>query len=65
MNICIVDDDKYVVEKIVEGMEWEKWNIDGVFTAYNIKQAKEILSIWKSISYFRILRCLKEVAWNC
>lgn len=44
MNICIVDDDKYVVEKIVEGMEWEKWNIDGVFTAYNIKQAKEILS---------------------
>lgn len=44
MNICIVDDDRYLVEKIAEGMEWEKWNIEGVFTAYNIKQAKEILS---------------------
>ena len=44
MNICIVDDDRYVVEKIVEGMEWKRWEIEGVFTAYNIKQAKEILS---------------------
>ena len=24
MNICIVDDDKYVVEKIVEGIDWKK-----------------------------------------
>ena len=44
MNICIVDDDKYVVEKIVEGMEWKQWDIDGVYVAYNIKQAKDILS---------------------
>ncbi len=44
MNICIVDDDKYVVEKIVEGMEWKRWDIDGVYVAYNIKQAKDILS---------------------
>lgn len=47
MNICIVDDDKYVVEKIVEGMEWEKWDIEGVYVAYNIKQAKDILSTLK------------------
>ncbi len=46
MSLCIliVDDDKYVVEKIVEGIDWTKWNIDGVYTAYNIRQAKEILS---------------------
>lgn len=44
MNICIVDDDKYVVEKIVEGIEWKKWDIEGVFAAYNVKQAKDILS---------------------
>lgn len=44
MNICIVDDDKYVVEKIVEGVDWEKRDIKGVYIAYNIKQAKEILN---------------------
>lgn len=44
MNICIVDDDKYVVEKIVEGIDWKKWGIEEIYTAYNIKQAKEILN---------------------
>lgn len=44
MNICIVDDDKYVVEKIVEGIDWEQCGIEGVYVAYNIKQAKEILN---------------------
>lgn len=43
MNICIVDDDKYVVEKIVSGIDWRNWDIDNVYTAYNIRQAKEIL----------------------
>lgn len=45
MNICIVDDDKYVVEKIVEGIDWKKWDIGEVYVAYNIKHAKEILSL--------------------
>ena len=44
MNICIVDDDKYVVEKIVDGIDWRKLDIEGVYVAYNIKQAKEILN---------------------
>lgn len=46
MSLCIliVDDDKYVVEKIVEGIDWKKWDIEGVYAAYNIRQAKEILS---------------------
>lgn len=44
MNICIVDDDKYVVEKIVEGIDWKNLDIEGVYVAYNIKQAKEILN---------------------
>lgn len=47
MNICIVDDDKYVVEKIVEGIDWKKWDIEGVYAAYNIRQAKEILGTLK------------------
>lgn len=45
MNVCIVDDDKYVVEKIVEGIDWKKRGIEEVYTAFNIKQAKEILSM--------------------
>lgn len=44
MNICIVDDDKYVVEKIVEGIDWDRLGIEGVYVAYNMKQAKEILN---------------------
>lgn len=43
MNICIVDDDKYVVEKIVEGVDWERFGIEGIYTACNIRQAREIL----------------------
>lgn len=43
MNICIVDDDKYVVEKIADGIDWKKLDIEGVYAAYNIRQAKEIL----------------------
>lgn len=45
MNICIVDDDKYVVGKIVEGIDWKKWDIEEVYVAYNIKRAKEILGL--------------------
>lgn len=44
MNICIVDDDKYVVEKIVEGIDWGRLGIEAVYVAYNMKQAKEILN---------------------
>lgn len=44
MNIGIVDDDKYVVEKIVDGIDWNRLGIEGVYVAYNIKQAKEILN---------------------
>lgn len=45
MNICIVDDDKYIVDKIVEGINWKRWDIEEVYVAYNIKRAKEILSM--------------------
>lgn len=45
MNICIliVDDDRLVVDKIVEGVEWARLGIDPVLTAQNIRQAKDIL----------------------
>lgn len=42
-NILIVDDDQLVVEKLVHGIGWEGIGIDTVFTAKNIRQAKQIL----------------------
>lgn len=42
-SILIVDDDKLVVEKLVEGLNWQRLGIGTVLTAYNIRQAMEIL----------------------
>lgn len=44
MKVLLVDDDELLVEKIVEGMDWEKLGVSMVFTANNIRQAKAILS---------------------
>lgn len=45
MDICIliVDDDRFVVEKLVKGINWEKIGIESVLTANNVRQAMEIL----------------------
>ena len=43
ISILIVDDDKLVVEKLVEGVNWKQLGIRTVLTACNIRQAKEIL----------------------
>lgn len=44
MKVLLVDDDELLVEKIVEGLDWEGMGVSMVFTANNIRQAKEILS---------------------
>lgn len=43
MNILIVDDDSYVIEALLKGMEWKNLGIENVYTAYNVKNAKKIL----------------------
>lgn len=43
MNILIVDDDAYVIEALQKGIDWHQLEIDQVFTAYNVKKAKQIL----------------------
>ena len=40
----IVDDDRLVVDKLVEGVSWKRLGIGTVLTAYNIRQAMEILN---------------------
>lgn len=42
MNILVVDDDKFVIQKIVEGIDWEEIGIKRVFTADNVRQARKI-----------------------
>ena len=42
MNLIIVDDEVLAVEGLMVNIEWKKWGIDEVFTAYNIQQVKEI-----------------------
>lgn len=44
MNILVVDDDKYLIEKILNGMDWETLKISDVFQANNIQQAKQIFN---------------------
>jgi len=44
MKVLIVDDDIATVDFIKTNIGWEKLGISSIFTAYNIKQAKEILS---------------------
>lgn len=43
ISVLIVDDDKLVVDKLVEGVNWTQLGIGTVLTAYNIRQAMEIL----------------------
>lgn len=43
MNLLIVDDDAYVVEALQKKMEWNKLEIENVYTAYNVKHAKRLI----------------------
>lgn len=42
MNLLIVDDDKYVIEGVMNGVEWDNLPIDNVYTAIGTYQAKDI-----------------------
>lgn len=43
ISILIVDDDKLLVEKLKNTIDWSKLEISMVFTAFNIRQARMIL----------------------
>lgn len=42
MEVVVIDDDISTVDVIVANVDWEKFNIDKVHTAYNIATAKKI-----------------------
>ncbi len=43
INILLVDDDKYVIQALKQKMDWEGLGAEDVYSAYNIRQAKELL----------------------
>lgn len=44
MNVLIVDDDRFVVASLEQKVNWPSLGIQHVYTAYNIRQAKKILT---------------------
>ena len=44
MNICIVDDDRTTVERILRTIPWDQYGISEKYTAYDAQSAKKILS---------------------
>jgi two-component system response regulator YesN len=43
-NVLLVDDEKYAVKGLAAGMDWEALGISVVLEAYDVRQAKELLS---------------------
>ncbi|MDF2935985.1 MAG: response regulator [Paenibacillaceae bacterium] len=43
-NVLLVDDEKYAVKGLAAGMDWEALGITAVMEAYDVGQAKELLS---------------------
>ena len=43
ISILMVDDDRILVEKLEETVDWKRIGISTVFTANNIRQAQKIL----------------------
>ena len=37
MNVLIVDDDRFVVAALKQGLNWEKLGFTKIYSAYNIK----------------------------
>lgn len=44
MNILLIDDDRFVVASLMKNIDWKGLGFDKVFTAYNITDAKAIIT---------------------
>lgn len=44
MNILLVDDDEYFIQALRKKVQWDILEIEHIYTAYNIRQAKELLA---------------------
>ena len=44
MNILLIDDDRFVIAALMKNIDWKGLGFDSVYTAYNITDAKEIIT---------------------
>ena len=44
MNILLIDDDRFVIASLMKNIDWKLLGFDKVFTAYNITDAKDIIT---------------------
>ena len=44
MNILLIDDDRFVIASLMKNIDWKLLGFDKVFTAYNITDAKNIIT---------------------
>ena len=64
MKLLIVDDEKYAIDGVMDGVAWEQLPLDKVLTANSATQAWDIWKKIKSILLSVILKCLMKVDWN-
>ena len=76
MNVLIVEDDQFLLNSTVEGIDWEALSVDHVFTANNGFQAKEILGQYEialivtdiempGMSGLELIRWIQEQQMDC
>lgn len=44
MNILLIDDDRFVIASLIKNIDWKELGFGNVFTAYNITDAKDIIT---------------------
>lgn len=64
ISILIVDDDKLLVEKLEETVNWSGIGIDMVFTANNIRQAQKLLEDIRLKCCCVTLICHRATGWS-
>lgn len=64
MNVLIVDDDVSMVRRLRERIDWRRYGIATVLSAYCVRSAQEIMEEFPWISCFAILKCRRAVDWS-
>lgn len=47
MNVLVIDDQENVVNGMIKGVDWDRLRIDGVYTAYNSREARNVIQQYK------------------
>lgn len=64
MNLLLVDDDAYVLEAVKNTLDWKQLQIENVYTAQSVRNAKRSYWMYRFIWWFPILKCHVKMDWN-